>query len=233
MQNLYCITPSLFYSWYYFINDIYPTAYNDLLSQLTKTKTKPTEAQIKGLKFEENIQGLSDFLSKGLSRSDNYTHYSPLDEKLASIFLDCHWQVPVSTILFTQKHQLYIKLLGRVDVFNPTLGYVYDLKFTSTRHMPNGMVNSSIQHLCYLYCLKLLTFYYVFVDSSKYKFPPSDLPAEHFNKIVFFDTYHFNSQQEIFELLINQIDKFLSWLLSLPYDNILKKAYSNNWICFD
>jgi hypothetical protein len=166
----YLITPSLYGSYLYYtstdFNQIYADAdkaeqaeqkaYQDWLNCLNKVKTPTTEAQQRGIDFEDAVRDLSNGLGTDLIDGDELS----TAEAIASIVEGGMWQEVLKKE--TDNYLLY----GRADVIKQDT--IYDIKRVSSYDI--GKYGKSIQHLLYMECAGLDKFDYLISDGkSVYK----------------------------------------------------------------
>lgn len=138
------ITPSLLNSWLYVLHNENADIQN-FIDYLNKVKQETTEAQQKGLDFEEEVY-------KGNKPAYNVYVKNGL------------YQIKVS------KDYKSIKLLGIIDVLQPN--HIYDVKTTSKYEI--GKYFHTSQHIIYPFCTGIKNFSYLineecWVETYHYK----------------------------------------------------------------
>lgn len=187
----YLLTPSLLNSYAYYIQDEWKSPADsraDFLKTLSREKTPTTEAQQKGIDFEDKIKFYCDngcFKGMGvtidadteLDNRDDYErhiiyprpvvkHDKPeylidyVIKDIANIVKGGLWQQTVKKDL-TVGNQEFL-LYGRTDVIKRDT--IYDIKFTGNYEL--GKFLDSSQHLIYLYCSDLPNFSYLISDGK-------------------------------------------------------------------
>lgn len=206
------ITPSLYSAWHFWdsaSDDYKEKALSDFLCVLTKTKNPPTKAMQNGLDYEQKIQAMAERVRLGIPFDENDT-MPEVDKTIARLLQNCIWQFPVSGCI-TLQNGTQIILNGRVDAFDPIIDTIYDLKLTS-RTFSQGMYQSSIQHLIYMYCLNVPYFNYVIRNKSN---------------VLLLDNY---ANLPVEELLKSRIEHFINTLqITYPeYFNIYQEKWQTN-----
>lgn len=132
------ISPSLLNKWLYIVDNEYADV-QEFLDYLERKPSETTEAQQKGLDFEEEVY-------KG--KKPLYNHF--VENGL--------YQVKV------RKEYKGIVILGIIDVLQPTR--IYDVK--TTKHYEVGKYNKTSQHLVYPFCTGIKNFSYL-INEECYK----------------------------------------------------------------
>ena len=143
------ITPSLYESYYYYVNSDLKTT-EDFLKVLRKEETEKTQAMLNGIKFENEIRDICE----GRQSFQEGTSY----ETISNIVKGGFWQERVK-----KPFGNYL-LYGVCDVIKDDT--IYDVKYCSGTY-EDGKYNHSIQHLVYMYCTGMPRFQYLI---SKYDY---------------------------------------------------------------
>ena len=203
------ITPSLYNSWYYYVNasqEYRDKAYNDFMHVLEKITTSPTAAMQLGLDYEQKLQALSEKRNKGLPWDDNDKDVPDIDKEIAELLQNCIWQMTVQEDVQIAG-QGNVRIYGRIDAYDPFTQTIYDLKRTSSAYKP-AMYSYSIQHLIYMKCLAANKFRYIVRTNS--------------NTLYTDDYININVDEQ----LNQKLDEFLFWVQSNPE---IDKVYRKKW----
>ena len=154
----YLITPTLYNSWNWFINSEQPK--EEFLDFLNKKPFEPTEAILKGIKFEDAVHELT------YSQTTAKVEEEELEtaKQIADMVKGGIWQVSLS-----KKVDNYV-LYGKADVIKGNT--IHDIKRVGTYDL--GKYQDSIQHLIYMECADIPNFNYDISDG----------------KNVYVETYH-------------------------------------------
>lgn len=218
----YLITPSLYGSYLYYtstdFNQIYADAekaeqaeykaYKDWLNCLNKVKTPTTEAQQRGIDFENLVKDYADcILESGCSAKDADAISKDLAECIPEANVDKD-EVKTAVIIadvvkggiwqeVLKKETDNYLLYGRSDVIKQDT--IYDIKRVSSYDI--GKYNKSIQHLLYMECAGLDKFDYLISDG----------------KSVYKETY----TRDIYTMpiLLGKIDLMVDFIKSTPEFN--------------
>ena len=232
----YLITPSLLNSFSWYLKESFTKTEaeqrQEFLQTLRREKTPTTEAQQRGLDFEEKIKFYCEHNSfKGPATYSGVILYEDLDtrsdyeqhiiytkiakhdiplfqidyvvKKVGDIVKGGLWQETVKKDL-TVGNQEFL-LYGRTDVIKRDT--IFDIKFTSNYEL--GKFQDSSQHLIYLYCSDLPKFSYLISDGKDW------WREDYFN--------HAGIEDEI----KTKISEFLSYLEN---DNEAKDLFQLKWI---
>lgn len=229
------ITTSLLNSLHWYLKESFTKTEaeqrQEFLQTLRREKTPTTEAQQKGLDFEEDIKfycnngcfkgmGKTIDIDTELDNRDEYERHiiypKPVvkhDEPeylidyvirdVGNIVKGGLWQQTVKKNLQVGNHNFL--LYGRTDVIKRDT--VFDIKFTSNYEL--GKFQDSSQHLIYLYCSDLPKFSYLISDGKDW------WREDYFN--------HAGVEGEI----KSKVSEFLDYLEG---DKEAKELYFNNWI---
>lgn len=150
------LTPSLLNSFFWYLKESFTKTEaeqrQEFLQTLRREKTPTTEAQQRGINFENAIR-LADV-------TRNHFDPDPIVRRFTEIVRDGIWQQSVKKSL-TVGNQDFL-LYGRTDVIKRDT--VFDIKFTSNYEL--GKFQDSSQHLIYLYCSDLPKFSYLISDGK-------------------------------------------------------------------
>lgn len=213
------LTPSLINSFQYYIQDEWKSPEDsraDFLKTLSREKAPTTEAQAKGIKFENDIfdccngkylkfrpvdtfPAIEPNTGEVLEIADNYDF---VVNSLSKIVKGGLWQQSVKKDLKVGNHDFL--LYGRTDVIKRDT--VFDIKFTSNYEL--GKFQDSSQHLIYLYCSDLPKFSYLVSDGKDW------WREDYFN--------HAGIEGEI----KSKVSEFLNYVEG---DKEAKELYFNNW----
>jgi hypothetical protein len=157
----YLITPSLLNSWQYYLNcheDYEDSAKESFLFSLKRMKSPTTEAQQKGIDFENYVklatEGKTGFIL------DQDQQYAECVSEIADIVQDGAWQVKVYKNMIIDNIQFF--LYGRMDVLKGI--NAYDIKYTE--NYDTGKYFDSYQHPFYLSCIDVPNFVYLISDGK-------------------------------------------------------------------
>lgn len=222
----YLITPSLYGAYSYYKNTDYckfcedmdkaieaeKKAYQDWLNTLNKVKTPTTEAQQKGIDFENAVQELCENYEGVHLEDEKLVFGNEVDFILTSMLPEAEaksafeiakkvvkgiWQETL------QKEVDNYKLYGRADVIKQN--YIYDIKRVSQYDV--GKYQKSIQHLLYMECADIDNFEYLIADKS------GNIYSE----------YYAREPQEV---LLSKIDEMVEFIKSVPE---FYKPFNENW----
>lgn len=232
----YLVTTSLLNSLHWYLKESFTKTEaeqrQEFLQTLRKEKTPTTEAQQRGLDFEEKIKFYCEHNSfKGHAPYNGVIPYEDLDtrseyeqhiiytkiakhdipvfeidyvvRKVGDIVKGGLWQQSVKKDLKIGNSEFL--LYGRTDVIKRDT--VFDIKFTSNYEL--GKFQDSSQHLIYLYCSELPKFSYLISDGKDW------WREDYFN--------HAGIEGEI----KSKVSEFLDYLEG---DKEAKELYFNNWI---
>lgn len=149
------ITSSLLNAYQYYIQDEWKSPEDsraDFLKTLSREKTPPTEAQQRGIDFENAIR-LADV-------TRNHFDPDPIVRRFTEIVRDGIWQQSVKKDLKVGNQEFL--LYGRTDVIKRDT--IYDIKFTSNYEL--GKFLDLSQHPIYLYCSGLPNFSHLISDGK-------------------------------------------------------------------
>ena len=161
MSVKYLITPSLLGAFACYLSDESENSREKFLQTLRRERTPTTEAQQKGLDFEDAINFYSQDRSN-LSEEVNKLACSDVIFDIANIVKGGLWQQTCKKDLQVGNNTFL--LYGRMDVVKRDT--IYDIKFTSNYEL--GKFLDSSQHLIYLYCTELPNFKYLVSDGKDY-----------------------------------------------------------------
>jgi len=145
MMNGFLITPSLYSSWKYWIENEEDDSKTDILDTLNKTDKPKSPAMLAGIEFEEKIQKICE---GGIGED-------ALVNEVAGMVRGGMWQQTVSRELDGDL------LYGRADVIRRNT--IYDIKKVIQYEV--GKYEGSIQHLIYMYATDIPNFDYLIADS--------------------------------------------------------------------
>lgn len=143
----YSITPTLYNSYYYFVNSD-SNDDTDFLNLLSRVRTPPTQLMLDGIKFEEDVYCAI--------RTSNMS-FDPLITEIAEICKNGVIQYKLSRTLTDN-----IEVHGIADVVTPTR--IYDIKKVKSYSL--GKYMNSIQHLIYMFATEINEFEYLICDGS-------------------------------------------------------------------
>jgi len=165
----YLITPSLLGSFAWYLSDESENNREKFLLTLKREKTPTTEAQAKGIRFEDDIS---------LACADKYPYliwmgdegeddekrasYDAIVSQVCDIVRGGLWQQSIKKEIKVGNQEFL--LYGRTDVIKRDT--IYDIKFTSNYEL--GKFLDSSQHLIYLYCSDLPNFSYLISDGKEF-----------------------------------------------------------------
>lgn len=154
------ITPSLINSFQWYLKESFAKTEaeqrQEFLQTLRREKTATTEAQQRGLDFENDIWNLcNDGFNSPKDELENNVQFA-----IANIVQGGLWQQSVKKDLKVGNHDFL--LYGRTDVIKRDT--VFDIKFTSNYEL--GKFQDSSQHLIYFYCSDLPKFSYLISDGK-------------------------------------------------------------------
>lgn len=141
----YLITPTLLNSWgylYYCPEEYTEKAYNDFLNTLGRVKTEPTEAMLKGIKYED----------------DTYKGLTPASEIVKD---GCYQVVGTKDVTIDDMDFL---MYGRLDVLKG--GIIYDIKCVSRYERPK--YSNSYQHEFYLELFPEAKYFEYLIDNGQH-----------------------------------------------------------------
>jgi hypothetical protein len=184
----YLITPSLLNSWQYYLNcreGYEDSAKESFINTLKRIKAPTTEAQQKGIDFENYVK-LATEGKKGFITTENQ-QYADCIQEIADIVEGGAWQVKVYKDMIIDNFNFF--LYGKVDVLKGN--YAYDIKYTGN-YKEAGKFFDSYQHPFYLECLDVPHFAYLISDG----------------KNVWREDYH---KSELYPIE-NSIRDFIQWM---------------------
>lgn len=196
----FLITPSLYSSYVYYAETDFSVygdsadewakkAYEDWLNCLNKVQTPTTEAQQRGIDFENAVHALSSGEPEKTEFADDKeeAEYATAREIAAKV-KGGMWQEVLKKE--TKDYLLY----GRADVI--LRNHIYDIKRVSQYEV--GKYQKSIQHLLYLECAGLDNFEYLVSDGR-------NVYAEYYQR-----------EPDNLQKLLGKIDGMVDFISSVP-----------------
>lgn len=132
MLRVNYITPTLLNAWLFLMNGGDYADIEDFIKTLKREPKEQTEAQLKGIEFENECYN---------GEEENYNQY----------IQGGHYQVKV------KRYYKNIMICGIIDVLQPNV--IYDIKTTSTYKI--GKYGKTSQHLIYPFCTGIKHFAYL------------------------------------------------------------------------
>lgn len=228
----FLITPSLYNSYLWYADtdfsaiwedpekaeEVEKSAYQDWLNCLNKVKTPITEAQQKGIDFENAVEEMSNNLNKVRFDGEVVVFENEVDFMLSTILDEAERKAALQVARIIDKgiwQQTLMKevdnylLYGRSDHIRGNT--INDIKRTGSYEV--GKYQKSIQHLIYLECAEDIEHFQYVIASGKT------------NPSVFVEYYH--KEPNNLDVLLGKIDTMVDFIREVPE---FYKPFKENWI---
>ena len=222
----YLITPSLYGSYIWYKDTDFSRIYEDIdeatkaeqnayqswLNTLNKVRLPTTEAQQKGINFENAVQEISDNFEGVKLKDEKLVFSNEIDFLFATMLPEAESKAAYEIAKKThgglwqevlQKRVDNYLLYGKADVIKQN--YIYDIKRVSQYEV--GKYQKSIQHLLYMECSGIENFEYLISDKS------GNVYAEYYTK-------------EPQEVLLSKVNTMVEFIKSVPE---FSKPFNEFW----